>query len=127
MSDVAAIEELVEKHIALKKEIAKIIVGQEIVIDQILLSIYTGGHSLLIGVPGLAKTLMVNTIAQALGLDFKRIQFTPDLMPSDILGSEVLDQTRSFKFIKGPIFSNIILADEINRTPPKTQAALLEA
>ena len=101
--------------------------GQHEVVDQILLSIYTGGHSLLIGVPGLAKTLMVNTIAQTLGLDFKRIQFTPDLMPSDILGSEVLDQNRSFKFIKGPIFANIILADEINRTPPKTQAALLEA
>jgi len=127
MSDVAAIQNLVEKHVQLKKEIAKAIVGQDTVIDQILLSIYTGGHSLLIGVPGLAKTLMVNTIAQALGLDFKRIQFTPDLMPSDILGSEVLDQNRSFKFIKGPIFSNIILADEINRTPPKTQAALLEA
>ncbi len=127
MSDVAAIERLVEKHIALKREIAKIIVGQDKVIEQILLSIYTGGHSLLIGVPGLAKTLMVNTIAQALGLDFKRIQFTPDLMPSDILGSEVLDQNRNFKFIKGPIFSNIVLADEINRTPPKTQAALLEA
>lgn len=127
MSDVAAIERLVEKHAALKKEIAKIIVGQEEVIEQILLSIYTGGHSLLIGVPGLAKTLMVNTIAQALGLDFKRIQFTPDLMPSDILGSEILDQNRNFKFLKGPIFSNIILADEINRTPPKTQAALLEA
>ncbi|RRQ47478.1 MoxR family ATPase [Maribacter algicola] len=127
MSDVAAVKLLVEKHNALKKEIAKVIVGQEGVIDQILLSIYTGGHSLLIGVPGLAKTLMVNTIAQALGLDFKRIQFTPDLMPSDILGSEVLDQNRNFKFIKGPVFSNIILADEINRTPPKTQAALLEA
>ncbi|SNR70159.1 MoxR-like ATPase [Maribacter sedimenticola] len=127
MSDVADIELLVEKHAALKKEIAKIIVGQDEVIEQILLSIYTGGHSLLIGVPGLAKTLMVNTIAQALGLNFKRIQFTPDLMPSDILGSEVLDQNRNFKFIKGPIFSNIILADEINRTPPKTQAALLEA
>ncbi|MGB5358573.1 MAG: MoxR family ATPase, partial [Eudoraea sp.] len=105
----------------------KIIVGQDLVIDQILLSIYTGGHSLLIGVPGLAKTLMVNTIARTLGLDFKRIQFTPDLMPSDILGSEILDQNRNFKFIKGPIFANIILADEINRTPPKTQAALLEA
>jgi MoxR-like ATPase len=127
MSDVAAIERLVQKHTALKKEIAKIIVGQEKVIEQILLSIYSGGHSLLIGVPGLAKTLMVNTIAQALGLDFKRIQFTPDLMPSDILGSEILDQNRNFKFLKGPIFSNIILADEINRTPPKTQAALLEA
>ncbi|WP_047245929.1 AAA family ATPase [Maribacter thermophilus] len=127
MSDVEAVKLLVQKHNALKSEIAKIIVGQDNVVDQILLSIYTGGHSLLIGVPGLAKTLMVNTIAQALGLDFKRIQFTPDLMPSDILGSEVLDQNRNFKFIKGPIFSNIILADEINRTPPKTQAALLEA
>ncbi|MDT7829856.1 AAA family ATPase [Pricia sp. S334] len=127
MSDVEAIDKLVEKHKALKAEIAKIIIGQHEVIDQILLSIYTGGHSLLIGVPGLAKTLMVNTIAQTLGLDFKRIQFTPDLMPSDILGSEVLDQNRNFKFIKGPIFANIILADEINRTPPKTQAALLEA
>lgn len=127
MSDVNAVHKLVSKHKALKQEIAKIIVGQHEVIDQILLSIYTGGHSLLIGVPGLAKTLMVNTIAQTLGLDFKRIQFTPDLMPSDILGSEVLDQSRSFKFIKGPIFANIILADEINRTPPKTQAALLEA
>ena len=127
MSDVAAIKALVDKNKVLKQEIAKIIIGQEEVVDQILLSIYTGGHSLLIGVPGLAKTLMVNTIAAALGLGFKRIQFTPDLMPSDILGSEVLDQNRNFKFIKGPIFSNIILADEINRTPPKTQAALLEA
>ncbi|MGB5370465.1 MAG: AAA family ATPase [Flavobacteriaceae bacterium] len=127
MSDVSAIKNLVQRHIALKQEIAKVIVGQTEVIDQILLSIYTGGHSLLIGVPGLAKTLMVNTIAKTLGLDFKRIQFTPDLMPSDILGSEVLDQNRQFKFIRGPIFANIILADEINRTPPKTQAALLEA
>lgn len=127
MSDVAAVQNLVEKHQALKAEIAKVIVGQEEVVEQILISIYTGGHSLLIGVPGLAKTLMVNTIAQTLGLDFKRIQFTPDLMPSDILGSEVLDQNRNFKFIKGPIFANIVLADEINRTPPKTQAALLEA
>ncbi|MGX1930910.1 AAA family ATPase [Flagellimonas sp. 2504JD4-2] len=127
MSDVVAVENLVKKHQALKNEIAKVIVGQDLVIEQILLSIYTGGHSLLIGVPGLAKTLMVNTIAQTLGLDFKRIQFTPDLMPSDILGSEVLDQNRNFKFIKGPVFGNIILADEINRTPPKTQAALLEA
>ena len=127
MSDVTAMNQLVEKHQELKQEIGKIIVGQHAVIDQILLSIYTGGHSLLIGVPGLAKTLMVNTIAQTLGLDFKRIQFTPDLMPSDILGSEILDQNRNFKFIKGPVFANIILADEINRTPPKTQAALLEA
>ncbi|NQZ45795.1 MAG: MoxR family ATPase [Flavobacteriaceae bacterium] len=127
MSDVEAVKRLVGKHQALKSEIAKVIVGQDSVIEQILLSIYTGGHSLLIGVPGLAKTLMVNTIAQTLGLDFKRIQFTPDLMPSDILGSEILDQDRNFKFIKGPVFANIILADEINRTPPKTQAALLEA
>ena len=127
MSDVAAIQNLVQKRQELKSEIAKIIVGQDTVIDQILLSIFSGGHALLIGVPGLAKTLMVNTLSQALGLDFKRIQFTPDLMPSDILGSEILDENRHFKFIKGPIFSNIILADEINRTPPKTQAALLEA
>ena len=127
MSDVAAVKELVQKHTQLKKEISKIIVGQEKVIDEILISIFSGGHALLIGVPGLAKTLMVNTIAQTLGLDFKRIQFTPDLMPSDILGSEILDQNREFKFLKGPVFANIILADEINRTPPKTQAALLEA
>jgi len=127
MSDVAAIENLVKKHQQLKKEISKVIIGQEAVVDQVLLAIFSGGHALLIGVPGLAKTLMINTIAQALGLDFKRIQFTPDLMPSDILGSEILDENRHFKFIKGPIFGNIILADEINRTPPKTQAALLEA
>ncbi|MCL6296486.1 AAA family ATPase [Jejuia spongiicola] len=127
MSDVAAVEQFVKRYKDLKTEIAKIIVGQDEVVNQILISIFSGGHSLLIGVPGLAKTLMVNTIAQALGLDFKRIQFTPDLMPSDILGSEILDEDRHFKFIKGPIFANIILADEINRTPPKTQAALLEA
>jgi MoxR-like ATPase len=127
MSDVAAIQSLVQKRNELKKEIAKIIVGQDAVVDQILLCVFSGGHALLVGVPGLAKTLLVNTLAQALGLDFKRIQFTPDLMPSDILGSEILDENRQFKFLKGPIFSNIILADEINRTPPKTQAALLEA
>ncbi len=127
MSDVAAIQSLVQKRVELKKEISKIIIGQDAVVDQVLLSIFSGGHALLVGVPGLAKTLMVNTISQALGLAFKRIQFTPDLMPSDILGSEILDENRQFKFIKGPIFSNIILADEINRTPPKTQAALLEA
>ncbi|OYX85771.1 MAG: AAA family ATPase [Flavobacteriales bacterium 32-34-25] len=127
MSDVAAIHNLVQKHTELKTEIAKIIVGQEKVIDQLLLCIFSGGHALLVGVPGLAKTLMVNTISEALGLHFKRIQFTPDLMPSDILGSEILDENRQFKFVKGPVFSNIILADEINRTPPKTQAALLEA
>jgi MoxR-like ATPase len=127
MSDVAIIENFVKKFGDLKQEIAKVIIGQDEVVNQILISIFSGGHSLLIGVPGLAKTLMVNTIAQALGLDFKRIQFTPDLMPSDILGSEILDENRHFKFIKGPIFANIVLADEINRTPPKTQAALLEA
>ena len=127
MSDVTALNNLVLKKNDLKKEISKIIVGQDQVVNQILISIFSGGHALLVGVPGLAKTLMVNTIAQALGLNFKRIQFTPDLMPSDILGSEILDENRNFKFIKGPIFSNIILADEINRTPPKTQAALLEA
>ncbi|MFD2824339.1 AAA family ATPase [Lacinutrix iliipiscaria] len=127
MSDVAAVEQFVRKYKALRQEIAKVIVGQDDVVNQILISIFSGGHALLIGVPGLAKTLMVNTIAQSLGLDFKRIQFTPDLMPSDILGSEILDENRQFKFIKGPIFANIILADEINRTPPKTQAALLEA
>ena len=127
MSDVVAIQELVQRQNALKQEIAKVIVGQDEVVHQIILSVFSGGHALLVGVPGLAKTLMVNTISQALGLNFKRIQFTPDLMPSDILGSEILDETRHFKFIKGPIFANIILADEINRTPPKTQAALLEA
>ena len=127
MSDVAKIENFVKKYAALKEEVAKVIIGQDEVVNQVLISIFSGGHSLLVGVPGLAKTLMVNTIAQALGLDFKRIQFTPDLMPSDILGSEILDENRHFKFIKGPIFANIILADEINRTPPKTQAALLEA
>ncbi len=127
MSDVATIQQLVQKQKELKQEIAKVIVGQDEVINQIILSVFAGGHALLIGVPGLAKTLMVNTVSQVLGLNFKRIQFTPDLMPSDILGSEILDENRQFKFIKGPIFSNIILADEINRTPPKTQAALLEA
>ena len=127
MSDVAAIGQLVDKYKALKTEIAKVIVGQDEVIDQVLLAIFSGGHALLIGVPGLAKTLLVNTVAQTLGLEFKRIQFTPDLMPSDILGAEILDQNRNFTFVKGPIFANVILADEINRTPPKTQAALLEA
>ena len=127
MSDVRSLQLLLKKYYALKNEISKVIVGQDIVIEQILISIFSGGHSLLIGVPGLAKTLMVNTISNALGLDFKRIQFTPDLMPSDILGSEILDHERQFKFIKGPVFSNILLADEINRTPPKTQSALLEA
>jgi len=127
MQDVAAVKALVERYSALKSEIKKVIVGQDDVVEQVLLSIFSGGHALLVGVPGLAKTLLVNTVSQALGLNFKRIQFTPDLMPSDILGSEILDKDREFKFIKGPIFSNIVLADEINRTPPKTQAALLEA
>jgi MoxR-like ATPase len=127
MSDVTAVEQLVSKYNALRQEIKKVIVGQDEVVEQVLLSIFSGGHALLIGVPGLAKTLLVHTVAEALGLKFKRIQFTPDLMPSDILGSEILDHNREFKFLKGPIFANIILADEINRTPPKTQAALLEA
>ena len=127
MSDVTAIDNLVKKAALLKTEIAKVIVGQHDAVNYVLLSVFCGGHSLLIGVPGLAKTLLVHTVADALGLNFKRIQFTPDLMPSDILGSEILDENRKFSFIKGPIFSNIILADEINRTPPKTQAALLEA
>jgi MoxR-like ATPase len=127
MSDVKAVNELVNQYNSLKSEISKVIIGQEEAVNLTLLSIFCGGHSLLIGVPGLAKTLLVNTVSRALGLNFKRIQFTPDLMPSDILGSEILDQNRQFKFIKGPIFSNIVLADEINRTPPKTQAALLEA
>ena len=127
MSDVTTINNYVKKFEQLKKEIAKVIIGQDAVIEHILNSIFSGGHVLLVGVPGLAKTLMVDTIAKTLGLDFKRIQFTPDLMPSDILGSEILNNERKFQFIKGPIFSNIILADEINRTPPKTQAALLEA
>src|SRR5690606_34848410 len=127
MSDVAKLEQFTVKYKTLKQEISKVIVGQDAVVNQILISVFSGGHALLIGVPGLAKTLMVNTIAQTLGLDFKRIQFTPDLMPSDILGSEILDENRQFRFIKGPVFANIILADEINRTPPKTQAALLEA
>jgi MoxR-like ATPase len=127
MSDVEAVKDLVLKYDTLKTEIGKVIIGQHEAINFTLLSILCGGHSLLIGVPGLAKTLLVNSVSDALGLRFKRIQFTPDLMPSDILGSEILDEKRHFKFIKGPIFSNIILADEINRTPPKTQAALLEA
>ena len=127
MSEVAAVDNLVKKYAQLQQEIGKVIIGQNEAVNFTLLSIFCGGHSLLIGVPGLAKTLLVNTISNSLGLGFNRIQFTPDLMPSDILGSEILDETRKFKFIKGPIFSNIILADEINRTPPKTQAALLEA
>ena len=127
MSDVTALKKLVEKHEKLKQEIAKVIIGQDKVVENVLNAIFSGGHVLLIGVPGLAKTLLVHTVADALGLDFKRIQFTPDLMPSDILGSEILNTAREFEFIPGPVFSNLVLADEINRTPPKTQAALLEA
>ena len=126
-SDVEAIDHFVVKYKELNKEISKVIVGQEDTIKNVLISIFSRGHCLLVGVPGLAKTLLVNTIADVLGLSFNRIQFTPDLMPSDIVGSEILDENRNFKFIKGPLFSNIILADEINRTPPKTQSALLEA
>jgi MoxR-like ATPase len=126
-SDTEAIQAFVGKYQALNKEIGKVIVGQEETIKNVLISIFSNGHCLLVGVPGLAKTLLVNTISDALGLTFNRIQFTPDLMPSDIIGSEILDESRNFKFIKGPLFANIILADEINRTPPKTQAALLEA
>lgn len=126
-NDVSAAKALTEIHHRLKSEIAKVIVGQNDVIDQVLLSLYCNGHSLLVGVPGLAKTLLIKTISEALDLSFNRIQFTPDLMPSDIIGSEILDEHRQFRFIKGPLFAHIVLADEINRTPPKTQAALLEA
>src|SRR5690554_1076027 len=127
MSNVKELDQLVDKYKLLKKEIHKIIVGQEEVVDQVLISMFSRGHCLLVGVPGLAKTLLVNTIAQSLGLSFNRIQFTPDLMPSDIVGAEILNEDRAFQFVKGPLFSNIVLADEINRTPPKTQSALLEA
>src|SRR5688572_18094474 len=127
ISDKEGVDLLVKKYAELKSEIHKVIVGQDAVVDQVLKSIFSNGHSLLVGVPGLAKTLLIHTISDSLGLSFKRIQFTPDLMPSDIVGSEILDESRNFKFIKGPVFANIILADEINRTPPKTQAALLEA
>ena len=126
-SDVEAVDALVQKYSVLKSEIARVIVGQEDVVKNLLISIFCKGHCLLVGVPGLAKTLMVNTLSKALGLNYSRIQFTPDLMPSDIIGSEILDENRKFRFIKGPVFANIILADEINRTPPKTQSALLEA
>ena len=126
-SDIKAVEALQQKYSELKAAIGQVIVGQHEVVEGAIISILCNGHSLLVGVPGLAKTLLVNTIAQVLDLGFKRIQFTPDLMPSDITGAEILDENRNFKFIQGPLFSNIILADEINRTPPKTQAALLES
>ena len=126
-SDVAAVDALAASYESLSKEIAKVIVGQNDVVKAVIMSLFSNGHSLLVGVPGLAKTLLISTIAEALDLDFKRIQFTPDLMPSDITGSEILSENRQFAFTKGPVFANIVLADEINRTPPKTQAALLEA
>lgn len=126
-TDVEAVDALGQKYLELTKEIRKVIIGQEAIVEDVLNSIFSRGHCLLIGVPGLAKTLLVNTIAQSLGLSYNRIQFTPDLMPSDIIGTDILDESRNFKFIKGPLFANIILADEINRTPPKTQSALLEA
>jgi MoxR-like ATPase len=126
-SDVEAADALRKAYQQISAEIGKVIIGQSEVVKFVLISIFSNGHCLLVGVPGLAKTLLVQTVAQVLDLDFKRIQFTPDLMPSDIIGSEILGEDRNFKFIPGPVFSNIILADEINRTPPKTQAALLEA
>lgn len=126
-SDVEAVDALAQSYKDLTKEISKVIVGQEDVVRAVIVSLFSNGHSLLVGVPGLAKTLLVSTISEVLDLEFKRIQFTPDLMPSDITGSEILGEDRQFKFNKGPIFANIVLADEINRTPPKTQASLLEA
>ncbi|MEP7265735.1 MAG: MoxR family ATPase [Bacteroidota bacterium] len=126
-SDVEAVDALRNSYNDLRKEIGKVIIGQDEVVRDVLISIFSNGHCLLVGVPGLAKTLLVNTIARVLGLSYNRIQFTPDLMPSDIIGTEILDESRQFKFVKGPLFANIILADEINRTPPKTQSALLEA
>jgi len=126
-SDVEAADALKQAYQQIRAEIGKVIIGQDEVIKLVLISIFSNGHCLLVGVPGLAKTLLVQTVAEVLDLDFSRIQFTPDLMPSDIIGSEILGEDRNFKFIPGPVFSNIILADEINRTPPKTQAALLEA
>lgn len=131
-SDLAALKELKNSYDAICREIAKLVIGQKDVIEQVLISLFCSGHSLIIGVPGLAKTMLVNTIAQILDLSFNRIQFTPDLMPSDITGTEVIEEDlttgrRSFRFVKGPLFSNIILADEINRAPPKTQSALLQA
>ncbi|MCF6243158.1 MAG: AAA family ATPase [Bacteroidales bacterium] len=126
-NDVEAVKALRKANDNLMAEIGKAIYGQEKITQEVLISLFSNGHCLLIGVPGLAKTLLVNTIAKALGLEYNRIQFTPDLMPSDITGSEILNEERHFEFIKGPLFANIVLADEINRTPPKTQAALLEA
>ena len=126
-NDIEAIESFVAKYKTLREEIAKVIVGQDDVVKNVLMAMFSRSHALLIGVPGLAKTLMITTIAKAVDMSYNRIQFTPDLMPSDIMGAEILDDNRNFKFVKGPIFANIVLADEINRTPPKTQSALLEA
>jgi MoxR-like ATPase len=127
LSDTQGVQALQRAYETLNLELEKVIVGQKHVVKDVMISIFSKGHCLLIGVPGLAKTLLVTTISRVLGLNYNRIQFTPDLMPSDIIGSEIIDETRQFKFVKGPLFANIILADEINRTPPKTQAALLEA
>jgi MoxR-like ATPase len=126
-SDAAAVDALAKSYKTLSAEIGKVIVGQDDVVKAVIISLFSNGHSLLVGVPGLAKTLLISTIAEVLDLDFKRIQFTPDLMPTDITGAEILGEDRKFRFLRGPIFANIVLADEINRTPPKTQAALLEA
>jgi MoxR-like ATPase len=126
-NDIEAVDALHQSYKTIKREIGKVVIGQDEVISSVLISIFSNGHCLLVGVPGLAKTLLVQTVADVLDLNFNRIQFTPDLMPSDIIGAEILGEDRNFKFIKGPVFSNIVLADEINRTPPKTQAALLEA
>ena len=126
-SDAAGVDALAKSFKDLSKEIGKVIVGQDDVVKAVLISLFSNGHSLLVGVPGLAKTLLISTISEVLDLEFKRIQFTPDLLPTDITGAEILGEDRTFKFLRGPIFANIVLADEINRTPPKTQAALLEA
>lgn len=126
-NDIKAVDALHQSYKSIKAEIGKVVIGQDEIIKSVLIAIFSNGHCLLVGVPGLAKTLLVQTVANVLDLNFNRIQFTPDLMPSDIIGAEILGEDRNFKFINGPVFSNIILADEINRTPPKTQAALLEA
>ncbi|MDZ4709310.1 MAG: AAA family ATPase [Saprospiraceae bacterium] len=127
LNDVQSVDTLGQAYKDLKREVGKVIIGQDDVVKAVIISLFSNGHSLLVGVPGLAKTLLVSTIAQVLDLEFNRIQFTPDLMPSDITGSEILDEERRFRFNRGPVFANIVLADEINRTPPKTQAALLES